>query len=357
MAKMSRRRFLEESAAAGLGVAAAGALPEAAALEQAGQGSPPAGGLRLCRYQRDGAVKAALFLDDAIVDMKELAANFFSNIPADSANLLDYLPPDGKWAKQTAEIAAAFFKQSAKDQAVIKTPLSKVKLLVPIGEPKKAILLAGNYADHIKEGGGVAAERQDTYPYFFWKPPSTTLTHPGDPIRIPKVSPDHVDWEIELGVVIGKTCRDVAEKDALNYVAGYSVCNDVSDRKFQINPMRKPRERDRFHDWLHGKWHDTFLPMGPCVRSSAGVDPQKFPLKLKVNGQVMQEASTGQMIFPVAALVSILSSFTTLEAGDVIVTGTPAGVGHARKPPVYLKKGDVVDAEIGGIGLLKNPVV
>jgi 2-keto-4-pentenoate hydratase/2-oxohepta-3-ene-1,7-dioic acid hydratase in catechol pathway len=171
------------------------------------------------------------------------------------------------------------------------------------------------------------------------------------------VSPHHVDWELELGVLIGRRTRDVSEKDALGSVAGYTVCNDVSDRKFQINPNRKPRERDRFHDWLHGKWHDTFLPMGPCIRSAASVpNPQQFPMKLRVNGQVMQDANTSQMIFPVAALVSILSSFTTLEPGDVIVTGTPAGVGHSRKPPVYLKSGDQVEAEIAGIGVLRNPV-
>ena len=132
----------------------------------------------------------------------------------------------------------------------------------------------------------------------------------------------------------------------------------MSDRKFTINPGRKQRPKDSFFDWQHGKWHDTFLPMGPCVVSAADMpDPQTMPLKLKVNGQVMQDANTSQMIFSVAALVSILSSFTTLEPGDIISTGTPSGVGNARKPPIYLKSGDVVEAEIGGIGLLKNPVV
>jgi 2-keto-4-pentenoate hydratase/2-oxohepta-3-ene-1,7-dioic acid hydratase in catechol pathway len=222
----------------------------------------------------------------------------------------------------------------------------------------KIILLAGNYAEHIKEGGGMAVERQKTFPYFFWKPPSTTLTHPEDPVRIPAVSPDHVDWEVELGVVIGRRCHGVSEKDALSYVAGYTVCNDISDRKFRINPGRTERPKDSFFDWLHGKWHDTFLPMGPCVLSAAAVpDPQKLPLKLRVNGQTMQDSSTAQMIFSVAALVAILSSFVTLEPGDVISTGTPSGVGNARKPPVYLKPGDTVEAEIGGIGVLRNPVV
>src|SRR5262249_14978647 len=192
--------------------------------------------------------------------------------------------------------------------------------------------------------------------YFFWKPPSTTLTHPGDPVKIPAVSPRHIDWEIELGVILGKKCRNVSEKDALSYVAGYSICNDISDRKFQINPGRKQRDKDKFFDWLHGKWHDTFLPMGPSVLAAGpDVDPQKLPMNLKVNDKVMQDASTAQMIFPVAALVSILSTFTTMEPGDIISTGTPSGIGHARKPPIYLKAGDVVEAEIGGDGLLRGP--
>jgi 2-keto-4-pentenoate hydratase/2-oxohepta-3-ene-1,7-dioic acid hydratase in catechol pathway len=315
--------------------------------------------MRLCRYQHNGHTEVALYYDNRIVSLNRLAAELGVKLPTPmSGDLLDYLPPEGKSARGAQELYDRFGKLPGADQERLSLALAGAQLRVPIPEPKKVILLAGNYAAHITEGGGQAVERQETYPYFFWKPPSTTLTHPGDPIRIPAVSPKSIDWEIELGVILGKRCHHVAEKDALSYVAGYSVCNDVSDRKFPINPGRKKRDKDSFFDWLHGKWHDTFLPMGPCVLSAATVpDPQKFPLKLKVNGQVMQDASTAQMIFPVAALVSILSSFVTLEPGDIISTGTPSGVGNARKPPVYLKPGDVVEAEIGGIGLLKNPVV
>ena len=314
--------------------------------------------MRLCRYQHNGNVEVAFYHDTSLVRIPQLAAELGAKLPPASANLLDFLPPDGKAAKAARELHEGFTRLPAADQRRLSAPVDGVKLLVPVPEPKKVILLAGNYADHIKEGGGVAAERQETFPYFFWKPPGTTLTHPGDPVRIPKVSPDHVDWELELGVIIGKTCRDVSEADAPGYVAGYTVCNDISDRKFRINPGRKARERDSYFDWLHGKWHDTFLPCGPCVLAAGpSADPQKLPMKLRVNGQVMQDASTAQMIFPAAALVSILSSFVTLEPGDLISTGTPSGVGHARKPPTYLRAGDVVEAEIGGIGVLRNPVV
>ena len=313
--------------------------------------------MRLCRFEHEGGIRIGLYEEPFVADLHRLADAFNLPLPAASADLLDYLPPDGTLAARAAAIQKRYLALPAAEREGLSLPLAATRLLVPIPRPSKVILLAGNYAEHIREGGGQAAERQDTFPYFFWKPPSTTLTHPGDPVVIPAVSPDHVDWELELGVVIGRRCKGVTEADALGYVAGYTICNDISDRKYQINPGRKPREKDRFFDWLHGKWHDTFLPVGPCIRSAASLpDPQALPLKLRLNGAVMQDASTAQMVFPVAALVSILSQSVTLEPGDILSTGTPSGVGFARKPPVYLKPGDMLEAEIGGIGVLRNPV-
>lgn len=314
--------------------------------------------MRLCRYQHNGTVEVAIYENDRVISINRVASELNITIPsANSTNLLDYLAPHGRSAKAAAQVHDRFGKLPAADQRRLSRPMREARLRVPIGEPKKIILLAGNYAAHIKEGGGVAAERAETFPYFFQKPPTTTLCDPGAAIKIPRVSPDHVDWEIELGVIIGRTARHVSEKEALNYVAGYTVCNDVSDRRFRINPKRKPREKDAFFDWQHGKWHDTFLPMGPCVVDAASLaDPQKLRLILRVNGKVMQDANTAQMIFPCAAIVSILSSFVSLEPGDIIVTGTPSGVGHARKPPVYLRPKDEVEAEIESIGVLRNPV-
>jgi 2,4-diketo-3-deoxy-L-fuconate hydrolase len=314
--------------------------------------------MRLCRYQHNGTVEVALYLEDRVVSINRTAGELGITVPtANSQNLLDYLAPHGRSAKAAAQVEEHFKKLPAADQRRLSRPLKEARLRVPVPEPKKVILLAGNYAAHIVEGGGKAVERQETFPYFFWKPPSTTLTDPGAAIKIPRVSSDHIDWEVELGVFLGRSARHVTEKDALSYVAGYTVCNDVSDRRMRINPKRKPRDKDSFFDWLHGKWHDTFLPVGPCVRDATSMaDPQKLRLQLRVNGKTMQDANTGQMIFSVAALVSILSDFVTLEPGDLIVTGTPAGVGHARKPPIYLHAGDVVEAEIDSIGLLRNPV-
>jgi 2-keto-4-pentenoate hydratase/2-oxohepta-3-ene-1,7-dioic acid hydratase in catechol pathway len=306
--------------------------------------------MRLCRFQGEEGISIGLY-DERAIGPIAAAARQMSRGDCQSTDVLEYLPPDGRFLKAAQAIAASSGRQQAGSEAASR------RLLVPVAQPKKVILLAGNYAEHIREQGWQATEREQTFPYFFCKPPSTTLTNPGDPIVLPAVSPDHVDWEAELGVIIGRQARNVPEHEALDYVAGYTVCNDVSDRNFRLQPKRQPRERDRFFDWLHGKWHDTFLPMGPCVlAASADVDPQKMAIRLRVNGQTMQDASTSQMIFPVAALISILSSFMTLERGDIISTGTPSGVGHGRKPPIYLRAGDVVEAEIEGIGVLRNPV-
>jgi len=138
-------------------------------------------------------------------------------------------------------------------------------------------------------------------------------------------------------------------------VAGYTVVNDISDREFKPNPGRTERDKDSFFDWLHGKWHDTFCPMGPAVLpADEQPDPQTLKMTLKVNGEIEQDASTADMVFPVAAIVEFISSYITLEPGDVISTGTPAGVGAAKGK--FLKAGDVLEAEIEKIGLLRNPV-
>lgn len=234
--------------------------------------------------------------------------------------------------------------------------VGQVQLLTPIPRPPKIILLAGNYNEHIKEGGGQPTERAKTFPYLFQKPPTTTLNHPGAAIVIPKVSPNHVDWECELGIVIAERCKAVKEADALGYVAGYTVVNDISDRKFRPNPGREKREKDTFFDWQHGKWHNTFCPVGPCVASAHALpDPQRLGLTLKVNGKTHQKASTAQMIFPVPAIIEFVSAIVTLEPGDIISTGTPSGVGNTTG--TYLKPGDQMEAAIEGIGVLRNHMV
>jgi len=310
--------------------------------------------MRLCRFERDARVEIGFYRDDTIIPIRT-AAKACGVALGESDSLLSYLPGgEARGAVQDLQSHAGELSDAQLGQSVI--PTEDVSLLVPIPSPSKLLLLAGNYAKHIEEGGGRAEERAKTFPYVFMKPPLTTLTHPGAPVRIPEVSPNHVDWELELGVIIGRQCRSVSEADALGYVAGYTIVNDISDRKFKPNPGRAEREKDSFFDWLHGKWHDTFCPMGPCVLPADEIaDPQQLKLTLKVNGEVEQDASTAQMVFPVAAIVEFISSFVTLEPGDVISTGTPAGVGSAKGK--FLKPGDTLEAAIEQIGVLRNPVV
>lgn len=316
--------------------------------------------MRLCRILHNSAIEAAYYFDDHVIPLKSAAATF--SLKTDQTvdqhhddRLLNYLPPDGPQARYARELFDWIEQLPPEERVQLALAVTDIRLLVPNPRPNKLFLLAGNYAKHIEEGGGIAAERAETFPYVFMKPPTTTLTDPGAAIRIPLVSPDHIDWELELGVVIGRGGKGIKEADALAHVAGYTIFNDISDRKFRPNPNRKDRDKDGFFDWLHGKWHDSSCPSGPCIASAEAVsDPQNLKLELKVNGTLFQDASTAQQIFPVAAVIEFLSRFVTLEPGDMISTGTPAGVGNTTG--TYLKPGDLVEATIAGIGTLTNPV-
>jgi 2-keto-4-pentenoate hydratase/2-oxohepta-3-ene-1,7-dioic acid hydratase in catechol pathway len=306
--------------------------------------------MRLCRFAEGDRDAVAYYLDDErILPLLEVAHTLgIYQLPAHG--LIDLLP-GGSLLETAHRIAEAITPKIIDEHA---HPATKVKLLTPIAAPGKIILLAGNYPQHVAERGGQAEERARTFPYLFMKP-LTTLCHPGDPIRIPALSPREIDWEIELGVIIGRTCRQVSAADALSYVAGYTVINDISDRAFHPNPQRTDRPKDAFFDWQHGKWHDTFCPMGPCVLPADECpDPQNLRLTLTLNDEIEQDGSTADMVFPVAAIIEFISSFVTLLPGDVISTGTPAGVGKAKGK--FLKPGDVVAAKIAGIGELRNPV-
>lgn len=312
--------------------------------------------MRLCRFQLHESVQIGFFEDERIIPL-QAAATLLSRSGRfpESRRLIDYLP-GGPHRAAVQRLEQTLAKATSEVTELLALRPDEVRLLVPIPDPSKILLLAGNYSKHIEEGGGKAEERAKTFPYVFMKPPSTTLTHPNDPVRIPMVSPKEIDWELELGVIIGRECHGVKEADALNYVAGYTVVNDISDRAFTPNPGRNPRPKDSFFDWQHGKWHDTFCPMGPCVLPADELaDPQTLHLTLKVNGEIEQEASTAEMVFPVAAVIEFISSFVTLQPGDVISTGTPDGVGKAKGK--FLKHGDLLEAQIERIGTLRNPVV
>jgi 2-keto-4-pentenoate hydratase/2-oxohepta-3-ene-1,7-dioic acid hydratase in catechol pathway len=187
------------------------------------------------------------------------------------------------------------------------------------------------------------------------KPPSTALIGSGEAIRLPRIG-QAIDWEGELAVVIGHRGRHIPAAEAERYIAGYSCFNDVSERRLAVPAACTPREKDKFFNWLVGKWLDTAGPMGPYLVTRDEVpDPHSLSLRVRVSGEVMQDANTGQMIFTVPELIEFISRVVTLEPGDIIATGTPAGTGSARNQ--FLRPGDVVEVEIEGLGVLTNPVV
>ena len=210
------------------------------------------------------------------------------------------------------------------------------RLGVPVAGVGKVMCIGLNYSDHAAESGMAPPPE----PILFMKATSA-LCGPNDPIVLPKGS-EKTDWEVELGVVIGRAAKHVREDEALGHVAGYVVFNDVSERAFQL---------ERAGQWTKGKSCDTFGPVGPWLVTPDEVgDPQRLSMELTVNGEVMQKGSTATMIFSVAHIVSYLSRFMTLHPGDIIATGTPPGVGMGRKPPRYLTAGDVVETRIEGLG-------
>ena len=203
-----------------------------------------------------------------------------------------------------------------------------------------------NYRAHAQETGLEIPK----YPMVFMKAP-TAAQNPGDPIVLPRyLRSDKVDFEAELGVVIGRPCKNVKPEDALSYVLGYVCANDVSARDWQLQKGGS--------QWCRGKTFATFAPLGPCLVTADEIpDPSTLSLQTRLNGQVMQAAGINDLLFSVPALIEYITTFTRLEPGDVIATGTPGGVGFARKPPVWLKPGDMVEVDIDGIGILSNEVI
>jgi acylpyruvate hydrolase len=221
-------------------------------------------------------------------------------------------------------------------------PAAAVEIGPPVPDPDKIICMGLNYREHATE---VHMKTADV-PTFFAKF-RNALCGPASPIVLPRMS-SQVDYEGELAVVIGRKCRDVPEDEALAFVAGYTIMNDVSARDLQL----------RTSQWTAGKTLDTFAPMGPGIVPASDIpDPQSLQIVTRVNGTALQNGNTRDMIFPVASIISFLSSIMTLEPGDIVSTGTPSGVGFKRTPPVFLKGGDVVEVEVGRIGVIRNPVV
>ncbi|MBX3505525.1 MAG: fumarylacetoacetate hydrolase family protein [Parvibaculum sp.] len=282
--------------------------------------------MRFVTFEEAGEARFGAVTDGEIADLAGLAGA--------PASLFDMLQGD------EAALAAA---RSLAEKAP-RRPLEGAKLLPVLPRPGKIICLGLNYAEHAAEGG---REKPD-YPNFFMRGATTLVGH-GAPVIRPRVS-GQLDFEAELAAVIGRRVpRHVAKADALSHVAGYACFNDVSVRDYQ---RRTPQ-------WTIGKNFDGTGPFGPAFVTADELPPGATGLRIesRLNGKVMQSANTRDMIFPVDETIMLLAQCLTLEPGDVLVMGTPAGVGFARTPPVWMKAGDTIDIDIEGVGLLSNPVV
>jgi 2-keto-4-pentenoate hydratase/2-oxohepta-3-ene-1,7-dioic acid hydratase in catechol pathway len=264
-------------------------------------------------------------------------------------SMIELLARGDEWLKALGRVAKALAREAGaspggkvKSAAESMAPLSSVRLRHPLLKPGKVTCVGLNYADHAREQG----IEPPKLPIFFLKS-NNTVSGPGDPIVMPPNSSD-VDYEAEFAVVIGKSGRRIPEDEAYDHIAGYMVMNDVTARDMQHGDKQ----------WFRGKSCDTFAPAGPWIVTKDEIgDPHQLAITLTLNGELMQDSNTSNLIFKVPFLVSYLSQSLTWEVGDIISTGTPPGVGVFRKPPVFLKPGDTVSATVEGLGTLTNPVV
>jgi 2-keto-4-pentenoate hydratase/2-oxohepta-3-ene-1,7-dioic acid hydratase in catechol pathway len=292
-----------------------------------------------------GEPRAGLAIDGEIADLEAGAAAIGKDLPS---TILEFLRLGDAGMAIARDVEA-----TAKSAPLDLIPEADVTLTAAIPNPPTIFLLAGNYQAHIMESGAAAVDKAKITPRPFIKP-GTAVIGTGDPIRIPEDS-DTLDYEIEIAAVIGKPGRHIPEATTDDHVTGYTVFNDVSARSLKIAENRKEREGDSLFDWLLGKWCDSFAAVGPYLvtRDEAG-DPGMLEMALKVNGELRQHSSAGEMIFSISETIAFLSRFVTLRAGDLLCMGTPGGVGAASA--TYLKAGDLVEAEIEKLGALVNRV-
>ncbi len=276
--------------------------------------------MKLIRFGQYGNEKPGLWKDNRIIDLEKI----YPGIPDFDEEFFEK-----GWLEKVKQVTDAGEKMD-------------VRIGCPVCRPSKIICLGKNYSEHAKEGGVENPER----PILFCKTPNT-LNGPYDPIVLPKSSVQ-VDWEVELAVIIGNKGKRIKKKDAFSHIAGFTILNDVSGRDAQFSDFQ----------WFRGKSFDSFAPVGPCVVTPDEIDNvQNLRLTTTVNGNVMQDGNTKDMIFDIPTIIEYISEDITLLPGDILSTGTPSGVGIFRDPPVVLKPGDVVECRIEGIGSIKNEVI
>jgi 2-keto-4-pentenoate hydratase/2-oxohepta-3-ene-1,7-dioic acid hydratase in catechol pathway len=285
--------------------------------------------MRLATIATPAGPRAALLHGASYIDLHATDPN----LPATVRGLLE----GGPALLRAAEAAAGSPK-------AVRHPANAVKLLAPIPDPPKIVCVGLNYKDHAAESGAPIPNDPVLFSKF-----GTAIIGPDEPIVLPPVSKE-VDYEAELVLVVGRAGRNLTPAQAQESLAGYTVGHDVSARDWQLKKDGK--------QWLAGKTFDTFAPIGPHLVTVDEVpDPMALGIRLRLNGNTMQDSNTRQMIFSPGQVVAYISQIVTLQPGDIVFTGTPPGVGMARKPPVFLKGGDTVEVEIDGLGVLRNPVV
>lgn len=297
-------------------------------------------------YKGDGIVPGVLLGEDNILDLAAAARLYPETLACKCPDVRAILEQgDAAFRKIDAflgEVGAALNKSTKQFSPEILRRRDEVTLAAPIHNPQKIMAIGLNYLDHCRENNLDPPE----YPIMFAVLPSAIIGS-GAPITWPPGISEQIDFEAEFAVVIGKKARLVPEKDALEYVAGYTIINDVSARDLQFADGQ----------WVRAKSIDTFCPMGPCLVTRDEIpDPHALEIKCSLSGELMQHSNTSNLIFGVPALVSFLSKSFTLYPGDIISTGTPGGIGYYRKPPRFLQPGDTVTVEIENIGKLENPV-
>ncbi|EGC37060.1 hypothetical protein DICPUDRAFT_46773 [Dictyostelium purpureum] len=294
--------------------------------------------IKLVTFETSGVKRLGALLENSIVDLC-LADK---SIPSDMKSFLSSTSND-KWTKVISVLNNFNNKR---------IPVENVKLKAPIDNPEKIICIGLNYKEHAIESKMPIPQEPIIFSKF-----NNSIASQGDDIVLPKDT-DQVDYEVELVVVMGKQCKNVSEKEALNYVAGYTIGNDISARDLQLG-------RNNGGQWLRGKSCDTFAPIGPAIIVNPDIaaltddiyfNPNSLSIKCTLNGQVVQNSTTKEFIFNVQKVISYLSSYMTLQPGDIIFTGTPSGVGFTRKPAIFLKSGDNIKCEIEELGVLVNNV-
>ncbi|MBC8329269.1 MAG: fumarylacetoacetate hydrolase family protein [Planctomycetes bacterium] len=297
--------------------------------------------MRLVRFQRNGDTlprHGALVGDDRVLDFTAPAADLHQ-----PRELLAWCDLNGAALPAALELARQLELQPSRREELVAAllPREEVRLLAPVDMPGKVICIGLNYRDHAAESGMEIPERPLVFSKF-----GSCVVGPDDAVRLPE-GESQTDYEAELAFVIGRHASRVPLERAMEHVLGYTNANDVSARAFQFADGQ----------WTRGKACDTFCPLGPFLLTADEVaDPHQLRIGLRLNGRTMQDSRTDQLVFGIPELVVALSGFVTLEPGDVVLTGTPPGVGFARKPPVYLQDGDVMEVEIEGLGVLRNTV-